>query len=161
MDSNSYLNETPPETGLLDDLSQPLVQAGSGKRLANYLIDLFVFYVLMIILYMIRLMLDPSALDNADGEGFDLLGQLLFLLFYGLYMGLMETIFKGRSLGKLITGTKAVNEDGTNITPLTAFLRGLSRAVPFNAFSALGSPPYPWHDKWTKTFVVDIKKSGL
>ena len=161
MDNNTYLTEPQPEQGLLDDLSPSLVQAGSGKRLANYLIDLFLFYVLFVGVSLVILLLNPASLDSASDDGFDLLGQLMFLLFYGLYMGLMEVIFKGRSLGKLITGTRAVNEDGSNISAGTAFLRGLSRAVPFNAFSALGSPPYPWHDRWNKTFVVDIKQSGL
>jgi uncharacterized RDD family membrane protein YckC len=91
------------------------------------------------------------------GEGFNLAGRLIVLVLYGMYMGLMEAAFKGRSLGKLITGTVAVNEDGSRISGQTALLRGLSRAVPFNAFSALGTPSYPWHDKWNKTYVVEYK----
>jgi uncharacterized RDD family membrane protein YckC len=74
-----------------------------------------------------------------------------------MYMGLVEAIFKGRSIGKLITSTVAVNEDGSRVSGQVALLRGLARAVPFNAFSALGSPCYPWHDRWTKTYVVDYK----
>jgi hypothetical protein len=31
--------------------------------------------------------------------------------------------------------------------------------VPFEAFSALGTPSYPWHDKWTRTVVIDEKAS--
>ncbi len=75
-------------------------------------------------------------------------------------MFVIEAAFKGKSLGKLITGTRAVNEDGTNVTVKAAFFRGLSRAVPFNAFSALGNPTYPWHDKWTKTYVIDERESN-
>ncbi len=87
--------------------------------------------------------------------------RIITLLLYGLFMGTIEAITKGRSLGKLITKTKAVNEDGTSISVSTAFTRGLSRAVPFNSFSALGNPPHPWHDKWTKTYVIDIKDSFI
>ncbi|HEV8508744.1 MAG TPA: RDD family protein, partial [Chitinophagaceae bacterium] len=79
--------------------------------------------------------------------------------FYGMYMGLIEAVFKGRSIGKLITGTIAVNNDGSRINGQTALLRGLSRAVPFNALSALGSPCYPWHDRWNKTYVVKYVRS--
>ena len=75
-------------------------------------------------------------------------------------MFLVEALFKGKSLGKLITGTRAVNEDGSNLSAKTALLRGLSRAVPFNAFSALGTPSYPWHDKWTNSYVIDEKESN-
>lgn len=35
------------EQHLFDDFSQQLTQAGSGKRLANYIIDLVSFYVFM------------------------------------------------------------------------------------------------------------------
>ena len=70
-----------------------------------------------------------------------------------------ETLFKGKSFGKLITGTRAVNLDGSLITVRTAMLRALSRAVPFDVFSALGTTCNPWHDKWTDTMVMDEKRS--
>ena len=83
------------------------------------------------------------------------------LLLYGIIMGTTEALTGGRSLGKLITGTRAVNADGSAISMQTAFWRGLCRAVPFEAFSALGSPSYPWHDKWTNTYVIDLRQSVL
>jgi hypothetical protein len=49
----------------------------------------------------------------------------------------------------------AETEDGQRISGVTALLRGLTRAVPFNALSALGTPCNPWHDRWNKTFVVE------
>lgn len=148
------------EQHLFDDFSQQLTQAGSGKRLANYIIDLISFYVFMYFFsyVIVEISIDLAIMIYGEGDGgFNLMGRLIVLLFYGAYMGLIEAMFKGRSLGKLITGTIAVNEDGSRISALTAFLRGLSRAVPFNAFSALGSPCYPWHDKWNKTYVVEYK----
>lgn len=73
----------------------------------------------------------------------------------------IDLIFKGSSLGKLITGTRAVREDGSPITASEAFGRGFSRIVPFEAFSALGNNTWPWHDQWSHTYVVDIKDSTL
>ena len=145
------------------DLEINLVQAGSGKRLANYLIDLVVFYILLIVVGVIIGILDPNAsddLNNVSAMG-TLADRLISLLFYGIYMGLVEGLFKGKTLGKLITGTRAVNEDGTRINFKTGFLRGLGKAVPFDAFSALGQPPYPWHDKWAHTYVIVEKESIL
>ncbi len=75
-------------------------------------------------------------------------------------MGIVEGFGKGKTIGKYITGTRAVNEDGSKITFSTGFVRGLTRLVPFNALSALGSPTYPWHDKWTNTLVIDEKLSN-
>ncbi|MFI5196603.1 MAG: hypothetical protein ACHQD8_05900, partial [Chitinophagales bacterium] len=65
---------------------------------------------------------------------------------------IIEGITKGRSLGKLITGTVAVKEDLTKITWNEAVIRSTGRLVPFEAFSALGG--VPWHDKWSKTIVI-------
>jgi uncharacterized RDD family membrane protein YckC len=87
--------------------------------------------------------------------------RIISLVLYGVYMGIVESIFKGKSLGKLITGTRAVNMDGSPISAGTAFSRGFSRAVPFCAFSAFGSPSNPWQDKWTDTLVIDEKQSTI
>lgn len=143
------------EQHIFDNFTRQLTQAGSGKRFANYLIDYVSFYVLMYLLSYVLVEVSYELAVILYGEGYDLLGNLLTLLLYGMYMGLIEAMFKGRSLGKIMTGTVAVNEDGSRISGQTALLRGLCRAVPFNALSALGSRCYPWHDRWTKTYVVN------
>jgi len=150
------------EQHLFADPEYHLVQASSGKRFANYIIDFVVFYALAFLTGIVIALLNPGVLDSFNDEdpGFNLLDRLITLVLYGLYMFAIEAIFKGKSLGKLITGTRAVNKDGTNVSPKAALLRGLSRAVPFNALSALGNPAYPWHDKWTKTYVIDEKESN-
>lgn len=156
--------QQPQEHHLFDDFTNQLTQASSGKRLANYLIDLVGFYVFMYFFSYVLVIVSYDLAVIIYGEGdaaMELLGRLIILVFYGMYMGLLEALFKGRSLGKLITGTIAVNEDGTCISGQTALLRGLSRAVPFNALSALGSRCYPWHDRWTKTYVVNYKEFDL
>ncbi len=134
-----------------------LSQASSLKRFANYIIDLLSFYAVATTVGVIIALVNPSFIEALENEnpGLNIVERLISLLLYGLYMFAIEAIFKGKSLGKLITGTRAVNEDGTNVSLKAAFLRGLSRAVPFNALSALGNPPYPWHDRWTKTYVID------
>ncbi len=90
---------------------------------------------------------------------YKLFERLTALLIYVILYFFSEIIFKSRTIGKFITGTKAVNETGSKISARTALLRSLSRAVPFEAFSAFGS--HPWHDKWTKTFVIDVRKTAL
>lgn len=147
---------------ILVDMEPQLVQASSGKRLANYFIDLILFYILLFILGMIIALTSPQSLENdtllSDNV---LVDRLLSLILFGVYMSLIEGIFKGRTLGKLITGTKAVNADGSTLSFSTALGRGFSRIVPFEPFSALGNPPYPWHDKWTNTYVIDVRNSIL
>lgn len=148
---------------ILLDIQPQLVQASSGKRLANYFIDLIIFYVIVFIVGMIIAVTSPSSLEDGDGLISDnsLLERLFWLFMYGVYMAIVEGIFKGRSVGKFVTGTKAVNEDGSAISFSTAMARGFSRIVPFEPFSALGNPSFPWHDRWNKTYVIDIKNSEL
>lgn len=147
------------ETPHLLDLEPQLVQASHGKRLANYLIDLIAFMIVVLPLSVLFFLFFPSAIDAVDSPGFNILDRIISLLVYGGFMGLVEMLSKGRSLGKYITGTKVVNLDGTNISGGTAFKRGFIRAIPFEAFSALGTPSFPWHDKWSNTYVIDIKAS--
>ena len=145
---------------LFEDFQYTLEQASPGKRFANYIIDLLVFYIAVFLVVTTVYALDYDLGEKWFGEteGFGtIIDRLLYMVLYALFLGLMELVWKGRTTGKFITGTIAVNEDGTRISSETALFRGLCRAVPFNAFSALGNPSHPWHDKWTKTYVV-LKK---
>jgi uncharacterized RDD family membrane protein YckC len=147
---------------ILTDFETLVVQASLKKRFANYIIDVIFFYLLCILIGVVIAIVNPSLLENFDGySGSGFIDRLLDLLFYGIYMFIFEAVFKGRTVGKWITGTRAVHEDGSPISVQTALLRGLSRAVPFEAFSAFGDPSYPWHDRWTDSYVIDLKQSGL
>ena len=150
-----------PTTDLLN-IENYFVRAESGKRFINYFIDLLVFYILAIGAGVIVAVISPSTVEGITGsDGFGLLDRVVTLILYALYMSVIEAIFKGKSLGKLITRTRAVNLDGSRISVGTAFGRGFSRAVPFCVFSAFGSPCNPWQDRWTDTMVIDEKKSEL
>jgi uncharacterized RDD family membrane protein YckC len=84
-----------------------------------------------------------------------LLDRVITSICFAFFMFLIEFGTKGRSLGKLITGTIVVNENGG--LPITQdFLkRNFSRIVPFDALSFLGSRG--WHDSWSDTRVVKRK----
>jgi uncharacterized RDD family membrane protein YckC len=137
------------------------VKASTGKRFANYIIDLIVFTILLLVVGVVWAIISPATVGilEDDSAGFKLMDRLISSLIFGLLMGIIEGITKGKSLGKLITGTRAVNTDGTTISFKTAMIRGLCRAVPFDQLSALGSPSNPWHDKWSNTEVIDEKAS--
>ncbi|MDO9375507.1 MAG: RDD family protein [Bacteroidota bacterium] len=136
------------------------IAASSGKRLANYLVDLVLFYLLLVIVLLLIELANPDFIVNyLNTPDSTILERILILVFYGLYMFSIEAIFKGKSPGKFITGTRAVSLDGEQLTFSQALQRGFSRAVPFNEFSALGRPTRPWHDKWSKTMVIDEKRS--
>ena len=148
---------------LLDDVSVDLVQASSGTRFANLLIDRVILYVIW------SLVLGPLTVniivsmglytENRFGLWFEL--YLFAMVFNVLIIAIQEATMGGKTFGKLITRTRAVNENGSPIDFRKALMRSLSRAVPFEVFSALGSPCYPWHDRWTDTLVIDEKTSRL
>ena len=135
--------------------------ATTGKRFLNYLIDNLLMQfglsflsgmALAVILGLIapdflqRIAYDESSLDVI------LLTYLVSILNYLFYYTICEKAFKGYTLGKLITGTRAIRTDGGELTFKDALLRSLSRLVPFEAFSGFGG--HPWHDTWTNTMVI-------
>jgi uncharacterized RDD family membrane protein YckC len=130
--------------------------ATTGQRLANLLIDLIIVWIIAVVIQVIisifsssfrELVIDPEP-DSSTKAITMLISTVLFIIAYSL----IEWSTKGRSLGKLITKTVVIKEDGSQITFKEAFLRSVVRMVPFDTIS--GFSGYPWHDKWTKTYVV-------
>ena len=141
--------------GIEDDLLRP---APVGLRFANFIIDFIVYYVCSILASFLLIPITPwlvsLRLTQKAGFEFFFLGVAMFI--YALYYFLMEGITKGKTVGKLITGTRAVSLDGLPITWKNAALRTLSRFVPFEPFSMFGG--FAWHDSWPYTMVVKNKK---
>ncbi|RPE05423.1 RDD family protein [Chitinophaga lutea] len=129
--------------------------ASMGARFANYLIDFAGFCVLHALFVL--------AYFWYSGQPFVMPYPYLWLVvllptgwtawfYFCGYCAMLEGLTSGRSLGKLVTGTVALKEDGTGITFKEALLRGLCRAIPFEPLSALGGSL--WHDKFTRTVVA-------
>ena len=149
----------PTEEHILADFDVHLQQASAGQRFVNLFIDAIGFYIFIFILATAAPGFARGLFGYGESPMGTVVGRLMGNFLYGVYMGALETVLKGKSLGKLVTRTRAVEQDGSPLTPRTAILRGLSRAVPFEPFSAFGSPSYPWHDRWTHSFVIDEKAS--
>ena len=77
---------------------------------------------------------------------------------YAIYYSLSEKYFNGYTLGKLVTGTRAIREDGDELTWKNAIHRSFSRFLPFEFLSGFGTKP--WHDSWTKTTVIKANREG-
>lgn len=157
-----------PQSQEAEDLFHDHIEytlASQGQRFLNFLIDgLFMRFVLsMATGYLFGYILAVVAPDFLLEVAYEIEGgprtwrfwMLTFLLGYFnylIYYTICEKAFKGYTLGKLITGTRAIREDGQELTFKDAILRTLSRIVPFEAFSGFGEKP--WHDSWTKTIVI-------
>lgn len=112
-------------------------KANSTKRLLNYIIDIVVFMVILLLMTMIILLINPNTSIFYDIESSPpILFELFYLFLYGLIMFLSEYLTKGRSVGKYITGTQVVRDDGLALTPSdflkeTPFVYSLLKSFPF------------------------------
>lgn len=110
-----------------------------GIRFANFLVD----YIVLIILFV--LLFRNAAFSQLES-------QLVFIAMYVPYYSLMEGFLNGRTIGKMVTGTRVARYDNEPMSFGKALVRTFSRLVPFEPLSGFGDAP--WHDKWTDTTVV-------
>ena len=160
------MENTDGTTDLLADEMHPLfrfTQASRGERFINYLIDNLLMnfalsYVTGMVVGSIGAAIAPEFMSSLVSDGgimnLLLLSYLIGIFNYIIYYTLCEKFFKGQTLGKLITKTRAIRTDGEELTFKDALLRSLSRLVPFEPFSGFGDL---WHDTWTNTMVVKIQ----
>ncbi|PKP36162.1 MAG: RDD family protein [Bacteroidetes bacterium HGW-Bacteroidetes-15] len=132
--------------------------ASTGKRFANYLID-FIFFMIFcfisgVILGIVLVFVSPESLSIFDEEN-KLVEYLLAFILAMIYYTTFEAL-TGRTIGKYITKTKVVNQNGDKPDFGTILIRSLCRFIPFDALSFLGSENTGWHDRFSKTFVVEI-----
>lgn len=72
-----------------------------------------------------------------------------------VYYFMWEYFSNGRTVGKLVTGARALSIDDEDASKSQIFFRSLCRFIPFNAFSFFGTNS--WHDTLSETRVIDIK----
>ncbi|MES2701299.1 MAG: RDD family protein [Bacteroidota bacterium] len=143
---------------IFDELiEQPYYEyASQGQRLANYFIDVVVFFVFNYgFFYVFGVVLVLCGLSQQEIYEVGTNKLLMYgIVFFNMafFYTIVEGVTRGKSLGKLITRTRAVQEDLKPLTWKLALLRSLSRIVPFEPFSGVGGTP--WHDKWTRTTVI-------
>ena len=124
--------------------------AGRGRRFANYLIDMLAQVIAVIAIFFVAGMIGgEESLAWVEAVPDFAFGFLMSLAYYVPLEALT-----GRSLGKLITGTIVVNEEGHRPTLGQVFGRTLTRIIPFEPFSFFRADVRGWHDSLSKTYVV-------
>jgi len=134
------------------------LQADKSLRLANFVIDYIVYLAFC------------SLIGIAIGILSTILG-MQNVLDYVATMGTLHTYFWGgilfiiaffpleamtsRTIGKFITGTIVVDENGEKPETRAFFIRTICRLIPFEVFSFLGDRG--WHDSISRTYVVKKK----
>ncbi|RZJ48673.1 MAG: RDD family protein, partial [Flavobacterium sp.] len=138
-------------------LDETLLASG-GQRFLNYILD-FVFVILIFVMLCMFAgiligLFGLTGLRDWMGALGDLGWNVVLMTIYLSYFFITEGIF-GRSIGKLITGTVLVDENGEKPDFGTVVKRSFSRLIPFDNFSYLGSRG--WHDSISDTYVVNKK----
>lgn len=138
----------------------PDLYASKENRFVNFIIDVIAYYALS---FIVGLLLGLLAAAGFEGPinyvatmgaiGNLVFGIVILLLYFTVFEGLTQ-----KSLGKYITKTMVVMEDGSKPTMQDVFLRSLCRNIPFDAFSYLGQEGRGWHDSISNTYVVSTKR---
>jgi uncharacterized RDD family membrane protein YckC len=132
--------------------------ASKGKRFSNYLLDLIFYFIFSFILGaflgIILFFVSPESLSIFDGDN-KLVDYVLGFIAGMIYYTTFEAL-TGRTLAKYITKTKVVSESGENPDLSAILIRSLCRFIPFEPFSFLGSKKSGWHDRLSKTIVIEI-----
>ncbi|WP_178986089.1 RDD family protein [Winogradskyella helgolandensis] len=131
--------------------------ASKSQRFLHYIIDaipqyLF-FYALTYGFYYLGELTGIYIFNdywNGMSEIEDLIITYLFIVLY--YFVMEKYTFK--TFGKFFTKTIVVSIDGSEPTTKQILQRSLSRCIPFDALSFLGTIGKGWHDSLSNTYVV-------
>lgn len=130
-------------------------RASKGARFANYMIDLIAFYIVFFVILLVITLINP-AYGHWFANTHDLLQRLIGIVSYALFSFFIEAVTGGRSLGKLITGTKVIMTDGEKPSVGDYFLRNIIRGIVLiDQLSFFGENGL--HDSWSNTRVINIK----
>jgi hypothetical protein len=112
--------------------------ADAKLRAFNYLMDLAIIYSASLFLAQL---LEISA-------------YLTYICLHLIYYSLFEYI-NGKTIGKYITGTIVISDNGNRLEFHRAIIRSLCRLIPLEPLSCLISEKaYGWHDSLTNTIVI-------
>jgi uncharacterized RDD family membrane protein YckC len=134
----------------------PVEYASKWRRFFNYVIDAAALYAFTIGVLVIVTILDGEYwVDWYEGLGF-WRRYLLDIVPMAAYYVVLEGLF-GISIGKLVTGTRVVDERGRAPSLQMAVVRTLCRFIPFEPLSLAFSDDDQtrgWHDTLSRSCVV-------
>jgi uncharacterized RDD family membrane protein YckC len=161
------MNEDNPyhATGMPLECALPRLDIDSApkvRRFFNWLIDrLVIMGILFAFGFLVALTGNQAAIERL--QNIDRITDILVTWTFMVgYYTLMEGMF-GFTVGKLITGTRVVDEYGRAPAFRRTLLRSLCRLIPFNALSLLMSDEETrraWHDSIPKTYVINRLRPG-
>lgn len=135
--------------------------ASNNIRFVNHLLDLIPQYAIMFAIsyafYFLGEFTGDYRLNNYWIEMSKVEDLFYSYILMFIYYFSMESL-TNRTLGKYVTKTLVVFENGEKPNSQVIAIRSLCRLIPFDAFSFLGTKGKGWHDTLSKTYVVDIER---
>jgi uncharacterized RDD family membrane protein YckC len=143
---------------------EDLQDASGTKRFLNFIIDRIVGMAFAFLVFLLIGLLEQAGLISGFVDWTEKMSGLMDIILttslITVYYVIMESTC-GRTIGKLVTGTKVIDLKGGHPDFLTIIGRTLSRIVPFEPFSFLGGNNRGWHDTWSDTRVIDLRKPPI
>ncbi|RMG21954.1 MAG: RDD family protein [Bacteroidetes bacterium] len=150
---HQHLPEEESRLDLNELLEGNFIVAPKDKRFVHLLVDTVSIYALMFIgFFFVGIYL---GLSNANvGENtLNLIAYMLYFITHFAYYITMESTL-GKTLGKIITRTRVLDEMGQKPTSMQIVGRSFARLIPFDALSFLFGYT-GWHDSLSRTVVVE------
>jgi uncharacterized RDD family membrane protein YckC len=122
----------------VDQLAKP------SLRLMNFIIDSSIIAVVYSFLNSNNQMTNESGLSRTN-----ILALIIIVTYYTLSEWLL-----GKTLGKFLTKTTVINDNGTQLNFGMALLRSIIRLIPLVQWTYVGKVSYGWPDRFTNTIVV-------
>ena len=124
-----------------------------GRRFAHYFVDSLLIGGVYFLLTLAGVEADKnSSVYYVETNSVQFyIGYIQMFLSFAFYFGFEAWL--GRTPGKFLTNSYVIDEYARKPKTTDILIRTLIRWVPFEAFSCLGERG--WHDKWSKTWLVD------
>jgi uncharacterized RDD family membrane protein YckC len=160
---NPYASPSIAADSPTDDMKSK-TGASQMKRFLNLIIDSVVLQGLGFVagaalgaLMAVSMVADHGSVTKDDEFQLQIVGAIAGLVINLLYYFFMELLFQ-RTLGKLVTGTMVISNDGGRPSMGQILGRSFARFIPFEWFSFFGGdPPRGWHDSLSGTRVVNVR----
>jgi len=144
----------PPKADVVGTASEePVRLASRGQRFANLIIDTIAIYIVAFVIGIGLTFTNATFLNDDSLLSAYAFGVVLALIYYVP----CEAAF-GRTVGKLITGTRVIMADGDPPNALNVVGRTFARFIPFEAFSFFAGDSVGWHDSLSRTRVIRVPK---
>ena len=131
--------------------------ASRDLRFINHIIDGFItlgisVFIAIVLFYLFSS--DSNLFFNSEEGSFRIFSYVIVGLTTIIYYITSESFLYGKTIGKFVTGTRAVTLDNQKMDLGTTINTSFYRLVPFNAWSFIGGRPMGWHDDWSSTKVI-------